>query len=464
MWSRRHMWRCQCLANLFFVVSIAPGDPILMKDAVRHVRLQKYCVATSPGAIFPRAAGGYSVNTRFPEFPCRLLREVYMTTKFVDIAVDQIQSICFVFTPAQLKEPRYHWSSGMQNVYALRFGIHLNHSRPAIVIDEDAESVHIPFPKLSLNDAFCGRLCSECIWNRLFQIYRCVQAILSCWSEKQGHYSRASKLLNFNCPEVYFYITKICDRYNVTKRRGYMKKSHVLTCSGMKRYRKQSKNVGSTTLRFETVDHLAVMTKFIIGVTGRFGVRMHPPTLKDIHRQMFEKHHALNYINGASEPESPYRPQTTNVGVDLIFYSSGHRRVNVRYRRYLYSLDANGNPINCPCPTLLDVLLHLPQNVPLINTNDTVEEDNDAGEDYNNDCSTLASNNDPSSVQSMFQPGTFMRDTKTRAVFKITKVTSSDIVAVAIDNCHDLTINPRETKTFSRNDHSVCAAIKDYYK
>ncbi|KAL7572318.1 hypothetical protein ACA910_017915 [Epithemia clementina (nom. ined.)] len=160
--------------------------------------------------------------------------------------------------------------------------------------------------------------------------------------------------------------------------------------------------------------------------------------------------------------ESPYRPRTTNNGVDLIFYSSGHLCVNVQYCRYLYSLDENGNPINCPCPTLLDVLLHLPQNVPLINTNDTVEEDNNAEEDYNDNCSTLASNNDPLSVESMFRP--FMCDTKTRAVFKITKVTSSEIVAVAIDNCHDLTINPGETKTFSGNDHSVRPAIEDYYK
>ncbi|KAL7565972.1 hypothetical protein ACA910_008425 [Epithemia clementina (nom. ined.)] len=211
------------------------------------------------------------------------------------------------------------------------------------------------------------------------------------------------------------------------------------------------------------VDHLTVMTKFIIGVTGRFGVRVRPPTLKDIHGQMFEKHHALDYIHGASEPESPYHSGTTNNGVDLMFYSSGYLRVNVRYRRYLYSLDENGNPINCQCQMLLDLLLLLPQDVPLINTDDTVQEDNDAGEEYADECSTLASKNDPMSVESMFQPGTFMRDAKTKAVFKITKVTSSEIVVVTIDKCHDLTINPGETKTFSQNDCLVCAAIEEYY-
>ncbi|KAL7570149.1 hypothetical protein ACA910_019987 [Epithemia clementina (nom. ined.)] len=244
----------------------------------------------------------------------------------------------------------------------------------------------------------------------------------------------------------------------------------------MKRFRKLGfPKLQATTLRFETTEQLNALSRFVIGMTGCFGVRCRPPTIKDTQGQSFEEHYALNYMRGSSSVETPYCSPTTRNGIDLTYITSGHLQVSVRATRYLYTVDARGYPKSCPNPIVLDMLLFPPENINLVgdsaNLCVTVLEEadmdgntsNDGESDDPDDISVISDENPPSE-QSMFECGTYFRLPQTHTVNKITKLDGSIITAVVVNPGNDLTMRKGRLATFNKMDNSIRDAIKDYYK
>ncbi|KAL7569534.1 hypothetical protein ACA910_013906 [Epithemia clementina (nom. ined.)] len=243
---------------------------------------------------------------------------------------------------------------------------------------------------------------------------------------------------------MFYYILNLCNYHKVTQPRiGYVKKSYILLTSGMKRHRQYGQKLHCTTLCFETKEQLNMLSQLEIGVSGRFGVRRRPPTLKDVHGQPLEPHYSLNYVLGSAAVESPYCQQTTKDGIDLTYMSSGHLRISVHSRRFLYSVDGKGIPKSCNCPVLMDMILFFPEKCidseDLSSTNvsgDSSDEDDDI---------SVVSVADSPSEDSMFQPDTYFRHPETN---KITRVTDKDLSVVTIDCGNDLSIDVGQKKKF----------------
>ncbi|KAL7572278.1 hypothetical protein ACA910_017878 [Epithemia clementina (nom. ined.)] len=238
--------------------------------------------------------------------------------------------------------------------------------------------------------------------------------------------------------------------------------------SGMKCYRRHGKKVYCTTLRFETSEQLNMLSRLVIGVSGRFGVRRRPSTVKNTHGQLLEPHFSLNYVLESDTVETPYCQQTGKDGIDLTYISLGHLRISVRYRKFLYTVNWNGMPMSCKCPVMLDMILLFPGCSPLEEDNmsshvNTISDHKDisSNDDKN---SSVMSFQDSTSEESMFEVDTYLLHPHKKSVFKITDVGDKEVNVVTIHRGNDLTIKEGDRKIFRRNDPILHAGIREYYK
>ncbi|KAL7572270.1 hypothetical protein ACA910_017871 [Epithemia clementina (nom. ined.)] len=211
-----------------------------------------------------------------------------------------------------------------------------------------------------------------------------------------------------------------------------------------------------------------MLSRLVIGVSGRFGVRRHPPTLKNTHGQLLESHYSLKYVLGSDTVETPYCQQTGKDGIDLTYISSGHLRISVCYRKFLYTIYWNGMPMSCKCPAMLDMILLFPDCSPLeedsmsFNVDKILDHEDISSNDDKN--ASVMSFQDPPSEESMFEVDTYLCHPHKKSVFKITDIGDKEVNVVTIHRGNDLTIKEGDRKIFRRNDPVLHAGIREYYK
>jgi hypothetical protein len=418
-----------------------------------HFQVQKYVAYNTTSTKYNEEMG-YYVNDRVATYPGRLMREVCMTKEIETVVARNVQNICFVFTEKNLEDPHFLWAGGLQHAYLLRnisTSEATNRNEVLQVRPISEEDNHRPFPHLPESVSYAER-----IWYGLMAIYDIVQKGLNRYGQKQQLYFNIP--VSFPATEVFSYLLREIRLLGTcTYQQLPNKISSVRVCSGLTKYRRVSTSGSYTLLRFETHDSLEILRK-ILGVTCSYGVRARPPTL-DGHPQgkNVEEYQYIHYVKGKATAEYPFQSRTQRRGIDIRMDTAGNLKISGRFKKWLYKVDSQGKPVDCPSCHLIQVLNHhrlFPGHPPVS------EMDSDASDAESVDSKSVASDEHGStttedSLQSLFSPQVMLLHQG--KVLTITEVKKDSIIC-----CVDGEESSGETTELSRLDPEVRDAIRHY--
>jgi hypothetical protein len=362
--------------------------------------------------------------------------------------------ICFVFTEQNLQEPNFSWAGGMHRAYLLRYvsvgDITFNDKVLSVRAIEDSDG-HVPFPKLE------GYAVSyaESMWYGLMAIYETLQKGLNRYGQKQPLYFNIP--LCFPATEVFQYLLRqVRDLGSGTIKLLPKKSSSVRIGSGLTKYRRiSSESTVYTMLRFDSQDSLKTLRR-ILGCSSTYGVRSRPPTLQG-HPQGKNvlEYNYIHYIKGKETEETPFASRTNRRGIDIRFDHAAGLKISGRFKKWLYKVGGEGQPVDCPSSHLLQVLYHF-RVIP--NVAELVDYDSDASRQSTDseslDTNDEATNTTECSLHSLFTPDVLLLY---QGVVHVIKEVSKDSIVCCVEG-NDNPIS----KTLLRSDPEVRNGIRRY--
>jgi hypothetical protein len=357
---------------------------------------------------------GYYINSRVPDFPQRLMREVADPDwEEKEIAPYEIINIAFVFSRFDLQDPKFSWSGGIRNCYYLSSVsgpmstiVSINGKRDVLTQFRPLtkEDGHEPFPVGKYAGSY-----AEVIWFGLLTVHETIQKGLNRYGQHQPlHFNIAIAFPNVAC---FKYIMRMAQRSTPINRIPN-KTSLIATDSGYKKRRLIGDNTPYYLMRFDT-EHALVCLRQILGVGVTEGVRSRPPTIKGHpHGKLFSEHTLLHYVKGAKRLETPYIARTKRRGIDLKFDGYNRLKVSVRFKTWLFRTNGNQRPIDLPSLHVEQVLYHFRDNLPVA-TNIKEYDSDDTSEDHctirsldSAEESVAASDTTEDTLHSLIQPDT----------------------------------------------------------
>ena len=208
-------------------------------------------------------------------------------------------------------------------------------------------------------------------------------------------------------------------------------------------------------LRFDSQDSLKTLRR-ILGCSSTYGVRSRPPTLQGYPQgKNVSEYNYIHYIKGKETEEKPFASWTNRRGIDIRFDHAAGLKISGRFKKWLYKVGGEGQPVDCPSSHLLQVLYHF-RVIP--NVAELVDYDSDASRQSTDseslDTNDEATNTTECSLHSLFTPDVLLL--YQGEVHVIKEVSKDSIVCCVEGNDNPI------SKTLLRSDPEVRNGIRCY--
>jgi hypothetical protein len=257
---------------------------------------------------------------------------------------EEVEDLCFVFTPQAILDGSAQSVAGMTNVFVCGYRF--------TGLQSDAICNLTPFPSQALDIPSLYKTCTSYnLWCSILCVQDTLRRTLSSARQSTGDYWSHSEKIPLFPLDSWNYIVKRLEEIApiVTKKRfirhclhrGYSSTSHSVSAT-------------ATLIRIETESQISLFAG-LFGDTSLYGSRLGRPKVSD--KYFLQLGHALNYVSGSDVSEAPFKKRTTELGIDLI-HDGTILVVQVRYGKWLHSPD----PVPFPSAAFGRCFQHLPCN------------------------------------------------------------------------------------------------------